>query len=338
MGAVVFLAVVATLAEVAIFWSAAAGHLALLLAFLLHCLLSGVVAVNILTLRSERTAVLLLAAGIFFMGPFGALGGIAMGLFGLLPGDTDFEFHRRTLGPDGENQDFAAAEPVASSGRSLISFHDVMRWGTRAEKQAALRRIAERYNPAFAGALKMALQDAAPEIRSEAAAASNAIVGQLENESRRLQEAMATPAKPSHRGQLLIRYGDAEMVIARSELVPPSRAQEARRNALRAFMEARQSLADAKELHLKTARAYYDEGALAEAARESRAALANAAQDFDEEALTTHLETLFALGRYRDIRQLLARVPASGRARRAAPLWRPSGAPRTSRRREQRNA
>jgi tetratricopeptide (TPR) repeat protein len=321
---VLFLALVVSLAEIAIYWSAAAGYISLVFALLLHLLLSGFVSLNIFTLKTERAAILFLAAGTLFMGPFGAVGGILMALFALFPSGTDFQSYRRSLGPDGEDHPFALSKPITGSDRSLISFHDVMRWGTRAEKQIALRRIVERYSPVFSGVLKRAMEDPAPEIRSEAAAATNSILGKLETDARARAEAVSKAAKAPQKYELLVAYGDAEMAIARCELASPDRTTQARRSALKAYNEARRGLPEAPQLHLKTARVFFDAGALSDAARESQAALAKTSKDFsqNEEALSTHLETLFALGRYGEIRRILTQVPATGRMKRAAVLWR----------------
>jgi hypothetical protein len=258
------------------------------------------------------------------MGPFGAVGGAIMVLFALLPGDVDFQAYRLSLGPNAEDGAFLATKHSVSAGRSLISFHDVMRWGARTEKQSALRRISERYDPVFAGPLKMAMRDTVLEIRSEASAAANAILGQLEQRARDIAEEIASCTKTRKRNRLLVAYGDVEIEIARSELASPERTKRARASALGAYREASSNDRGDKDVRLKAARVHFEGGALLEAARDSHAALIDAsdANDPDGEALATHLETLFALGRYNDIRRVLSHRPASARSKRAAQLWR----------------
>jgi len=316
------LSIVASIAELTLWTTAAEGYVPIALALLLHLLLVAVLAVNVFTLRRERTPVLLLAGATLFMGPFATLGGIAMALSGFIPVRMDFQSYRRALGPGGEATLLPAAIPGGRTDHALISFHDVMRWGTRSEKQAALRRMAERYSPAFSGVLKAAMRDAVPEVRSEASAAAAAILKQLEEKAAQLRMGLADAGRKTSDPALLEGWADAENAVARSGLASPERTAEARAIALAAYRDARGQRPDNQSLRLKIMRILYETGDLAAAARESHGALgAPTVNDPDGEVLSAHLEALFALGHYREIRQALLKAAPQGRGRRAAALW-----------------
>jgi len=317
------LALATSLAETLLWWAASAGRFTLLVALALHGLLTLVLALNIFTVKRERSGILMLAMGTLFMGPFGAVGGVAMALFASGTRNTDFQAYRRALGPDGDQPLSMPVRLAARSGRSLLSFQDVMRWGSRTEKQAALRRMAERYSPAFLSALKYAMKDQVPEIRSEAGAAAQSILKTLETNAKTLHEKTKhlVPGRDNAKlGEALILYGDAELSVARSGLASAARAGEAFSLALAAYDESRKYVPATRRLRLKAAEALFDTGALIEAARESGAALVE--EDPTGRALEIHLETLFALGRYADIRRLIGSRQGETAPRRAATMWR----------------
>lgn len=316
---VLVIAIVAALGDTLLWWMGAAGHLPLSVVFVLHLLLSVIIACTIFLLVYARGALLMIASGVLFMGPFGAAGAVAMVLFAAVSDDTDFKSYRLALGPKGQEDFMPVQRMGARSDRNLMSFHDVMRWGTRKEKQTALRRMVEHYSPAFASALKLAMHDPTSEIRSEAGAAAEAILTGLEARARTAFE-KAAEANDKVRSRALADYGDAEQAIVRCGLASTQRVDRARSAALGAYGEARRIDPDWITLRLKTAKALFESGATVEAARESSAALEG--DDPSGTALGIHLETLFALGRFADIRRILAENSPVGSVRRAAALWR----------------
>lgn len=316
---VLVIAVAAALGDTLLWWMGTAGHLPLGVVFVLHLLFSATIACAIFPFAHARGALLLIATGVLFMGPFGAVGAVAMVLFAVVPDDTDFKSYRLALGPKGQ-EDFVSVQRIGTrSDRNLMSFHDVMRWGTRKEKQTTLRRMAEHYSPAFASALKLAMRDPTSEIRSEAGAAAEAILTGLEARAR-ASAVEAAEANDEVKPRALADYGDAEQAIVRCGLASAQRVDRARRAALRAYGEARRMDPNWVNLRLKAAKALFESGATVEAARESSAALEE--DDPSGATLGIHLETLFALGRFADIRRILAENPPAGGMRRAAALWR----------------
>jgi len=317
-GTALALSLVAALAEGVIWWLSAAGTLPLALALGLHGLVSGGLAFAAIVGARERSALVLLAAGTFFMGPFGAAGSVAMAAFASLSRGADFESYRRALGPSQEDDLKATPVHRPTSRRALVSFNDVMRWGTRREKQAALRLMAERYGPAFAGAFRLALRDPAVEIRSEAGAAANAILNTMETRAKKLAERAAKGD-----ARVMAAYGDAELAIARSGLAGEDRMAAARASALRVYEAVLAAEPKRNAVRLKAAQAQLENHDYREAARQSARCLAEGdrTDDMAADAFSVHLESLFALGAFAEIRKRAAMAPPQGRTRRAIALW-----------------
>jgi hypothetical protein len=314
----VLVAVLATLTQTILWLGVAAGSFSFWFGIGWHLGLSTVLFFAAWTRvkREGGAAWFLLAGGVLFVGPFGAAGALAMLLASRVAPGTDFQEYRRALGP-GADGNFAQAHNLRTQPeRHLLSFNDVMRWGSRTEKQAALRRIAERYRPEFAAALKLAMRDSVPEIRSEANAAAAAM-----NSAMELDAQKRASATTEHRDAASLEgHADAQMAIAQSGLASATRSEEAFSTALAAYADARRGAPDNLKLRLKSARALMASGALEDAAHEAAPCLESPNER--DEAMEICLESLFALGRFEDIRRLLAQLPAPGLMRRGGAMWR----------------
>ncbi|MCA1972846.1 MAG: hypothetical protein LDL44_08390, partial [Caenispirillum sp.] len=90
---------------------------------------------------------------------------------------TPFEQWYAALFPDEEDDAMKLLfERIAAGGDrqtgSVTSFADIIRLGSRDQKEAAIALMAHNFRPAFAPALHLALQDPSPAVRVQAATAS----------------------------------------------------------------------------------------------------------------------------------------------------------------------
>lgn len=252
--------------------------------------------------KPARRQAVLLPLTVFFLGPLGA--------FGTLFSIILEAFFRQTARPFTEwfNDIFPEEEAEraeltinririggdpASGASDLVSFTDVIEFGSIDQKQAVIALIARRFTPSFAPALRRALEDRVPAVRVQAAAAAATI------EARFAQRGIAIDAQwpQDERGADYERtLGLHHAEIASSGLLEPARARALEETALKHLDHALQSdpndvaaLAMSGRLHLK-------HGASELAAERLAKALAIAGPQAD--LCTDYLEALFRLNRY----------------------------------------
>lgn len=122
-------------------------------------------------------------------------------------------------------------DPLAAAQR-ISSFRDVLTSGTIDQKQAAIALIARRFTPAFAPALRQALNDPVAAVRVQAAAAAAAIESRYAEKSVGLSRAAAekTAGPEDHRAlaKHLLEFAD-------SGVTEQQRSDEAAAAALEQF-------------------------------------------------------------------------------------------------------
>lgn len=248
------------------------------------------------TARDSRAGLSLLALATPVAGPFGAAGGVVMALAAAFRGRGDYARFRHALMEDAgtDGSDSVSSRRHAASA-SPVPFYDIIRWGSRREKQDALRRMAEGYVPVFAPALRAALADPAVEIRSEAAAASATILKLYE---RRVEAAMRAAA--DNDAAALAALGDAWLALAECGLAKPEAVHAARKNALAAYDRVLDGAPHRAAIRRRAARVLAAQNDYRGAARQ--AALCLAQNPADREARILYLEALFALGRFPELR------------------------------------
>lgn len=201
---------------------------------------------------------------------------------------------------------------------TVAPFSDVMALGTLQEKQAAIGLIAARFEPSFAPALRAALNDAEAAIRVQAASA----VARIEN--RFLQRSMAIEerltAKPDDPA-ILIEAARHHEAIATAGLLDEGRARQAAVEAVQLYRRLL-SLPDARQLMedavTGAARMLLLVGEAEKAARLLAPVAARA--DAPATLLGLHLEALFRLHRFVDLREFCLRLDAAREARLPKPL------------------
>jgi tetratricopeptide (TPR) repeat protein len=125
----------------------------------------------------------------------------------------------------------AGGDP-ASGAADLTSFMDAMSFGTIEQKQAVIALIARRFSPAFAPALRRALEDPIPAVRVQAAAAAAAIEAKFAARAMTLErELKSKTAKPD----TLRELGRLNADMAKSGILEAARAQAAREKALECY-------------------------------------------------------------------------------------------------------
>ena len=213
---------------------------------------------------------------------------------------------------------------------TVAPFGDVMALGTLQEKQAAIGLIAACFEPAFAPALRAALNDAEAAIRVQAASAVARI------EQRFLQQSMvigqrlaALPDDPA----ILIEAARHQEAMASAGLLDEGRARQAAEEAVQMYRHLL-SLPDAgpwmEDAVAGAARMLLLLGEAEKAAR--LLAPATTRTDASATLVGLHLEALFRLHRFVELREFCLHLDAAREARLPKPLrealrmWRSDGA------------
>lgn len=273
------------------------------------------------------TGLFLLGASVAAFGPAGGLGVLLAAAChaGFRRRATSFEDWFRSLFPDMQERDEWELAERIRSGREegsvasgVAPFVDVLRLGTREEKEAVIALLARSFKPAFAPALKLALADPVPSIRVQAATAAAQIDNDLLAASMALSAAVeAAPKDPAPR-LALARHEEAHADLG---LLEPQQEAERREGALALYREAQDLAPGDAEARAAVGRCLHRLGRVAEA----RAALAACLEDgiATPDLLGRYLDCLFREG---DLDGL--RAAARRHAHLAAPFRaEPGGAP-----------
>jgi thioredoxin-like negative regulator of GroEL len=203
----------------------------------------------------------------------------------------------------------------------------VKQHGSIEQKRAVLMLLARRFRPEFAPALKLALQDANPAIRVQAATATAEIESGFTDRTLEL-EAAARAAPDDFDTQLaLARHYDA---YAFCGLLDSAREHAGRRSALRYYGAALKLQPQNGDIRMAICRILVREGRHADA-------VDWLGQRLDQERSSRaivgwYLECLFHLGRFAEVRGVAARfrgllldADEDDRLRQSAALWLAAG-------------
>jgi tetratricopeptide (TPR) repeat protein len=128
----------------------------------------------------------------------------------------------------------AGGDP-ASGAADLTSFTDAIAYGAIDQKQAIVALIAKRFTPAFAPALRQALEDPTPAVRVQAAAAAATIEAKFAARGIALEREAAAKGYPA---AILKELGKLNAEMARSGLMEAARNDTARDKALGFYARA----------------------------------------------------------------------------------------------------
>ena len=156
-----------------------------------------------------RRQAVLLAVTTSALGPVGALGTLLSVCLeaAFRPYAAPFtDWYDRIFAEEDELENDAFLQRLAIGGDpvsgsiQLTSFRDILAFGTIEQKQAIIALIARRFTPAFAPALRLALEDPIAAVRVQAAAAAASIRTAMPNatsSSRATRSCTQIPSTPS---------------------------------------------------------------------------------------------------------------------------------------------
>lgn len=324
VGEVVILVLLGRLAVTPV--SAAVAHLAVVAAL--------AVWVRRLARRQEDFRLpLLLAATTAVLGPLGAIGTLLTWALSVVyaRSATPFEEWYESMFPENESK-FSAylfeqlrahhGDPGEQTG--VAPFTDILSFGTQQQKQIAIALIADRFQPAFAPALRQALHDNSSVIRVHAAAA----ITKIEKDflARRLELSTAVQERPRDPEALreLARHHDD---YAYTGIMDGEREQENRKKALEAYRDYLKLQPDDANAQCLIGRILLRAGAFREAGEWLEQSIRQGSSL--PQTILWYMESLFHLGRFPELRELAhahyADLAADDRipdqALRAVELW-----------------
>ncbi|MGE0253398.1 MAG: hypothetical protein AB7N54_02295 [Alphaproteobacteria bacterium] len=258
----------------------------------------------------------ILAISTAFMGPVGVAGAVLMAMihFFLSRHSTAFEDWYMSLFPEHEHEfarelyaNLATGRESAGDAVALSSFSDILTFGTVEQKRAVIAVLAQNFRAELAPALTIALADADPAVRVQAATAAATIEARYQDrwfELRATAEADAT----SFVARLeLARHVDD---YAHHGVVESDRKAELRDLALTEYRRCLALDPDADEVRVAIGRLLVRGGAFEEAVD----VLSPIIRDDDAgEAFAWYVECLFRLGRFSDLRAIAMARRVDGR-------------------------
>jgi hypothetical protein len=248
----------------------------------------------------------LLALSTALLGPVGALGTVfTCAVRNLTHRDNGrFDDWYRALFPeDGGADDVHSVEAMArnvitGAGRvSIGPLLDVFSHGTRPQKQVAIGVFTRNFHPAFAPALRRALDDADSAIRMQAATSMAMIENAFLTSAAALDRAMTQKPHDLDRIKALARHHDD---YAHTGLLDPSRARHSRIVALRSYLKYLRRNPGDSECRLAAARLFYHRGRYAIASAWIERCIRDGV--FTINMAPWYMDCLYKLRRYAELR------------------------------------
>ncbi|MEQ1753773.1 MAG: hypothetical protein ABL973_06540 [Micropepsaceae bacterium] len=256
--------------------------------------------------RPPRRQALLHALMASFIGPAGSAGTFLCTIFEFCfrPFAMPFSEWFESIFPDENSADHgafvellhASEDPQLTSLR-ISSFRDTMAVGTIEQKQSLLALIARRFTPAFAPALRQALNDPVPAVRVQAAAATASI------ESRFSEKTFALTQKTRQRTASLDDHHQLAshlVEFAESGIAETQRSEDARNTALKHLDTILSMKPTDLEALTGSARILLHNGNCIEALARIQKAIS--AGNMDASLASLQLQALMNLGKFDDIR------------------------------------
>jgi len=249
----------------------------------------------------------LLAISTAFMGPVGVAGTVLTAAIYLVLSrhSTAFEEWYVSLFPEHEHEFARELYANLSTGResagdavALSSFSDILTFGTVEQKRAVISVLAQNFRAELAPALTIALADADPAVRVQAATAAATIEARYQDRWFALRA--TADAEPD---SFVVRLELARHVddYAHHGVVEVDRKAELREMALTEYRRCLALDPDADEVRIAIGRLLVRRGAYDEAV----GVLAPIVHEQDTgEAFAWYVECLFRLGRFADLRTI----------------------------------
>lgn len=189
----------------------------------------------------------------------------------------------------------------STAGAAVESFADILSSGDAARKRLVIGLLTRHFRPGFAPALKLALTDTDPSVRTQAATAVATIEGGFLARAQVLHRKVRERPKSFKRREQLARHYDD---YAFTGLLDPERERDNRIRALESYQEALKVRPRDPGLWLAIGRLLVRERRYDAAA--SWFTVAEARGLISADMLLWNLEALFKLGRYDKVRETFA--------------------------------
>lgn len=193
-----------------------------------------------------------------------------------------------------------AGQEGVSASTSLTAFVDILRLGSPEQKEAVVTILSRNFRPAFAPALRLALQDDVPSVRVQAATAAAEIENDFLARSIELRRAAETHPEDVEAHVRLATYYDD---YSYSGMLDPLREEENRRLALLHYREALKRRPGDLALEAAVGRCLVRSGDLTRAERWIARSLRRGLDD--RGLFVWYLDCLFALRRFDELRRLV---------------------------------
>lgn len=239
------------------------------------------------------------------LGPIGPFAAIATGLLLILFHRDWFDFQAwyaslfpvETQSRVSQLYDSLLRRQRQQSGAGIESFSDVLSGSDAAKKRLVIGLLTRHFRPGFAPALKLALLDTDPSVRTQAATAVATIEGRFLARAQTLtQKVRARPRSFRRRQQLARHYDD----YAFTGLLDPERERDNRIRALEGYQAALAVRPREPALWLAIGRILVRERRYAAAA--DWFAVAESRSLLSADMVLWQLEAMFRLGRYDQVR------------------------------------
>ncbi len=188
------------------------------------------------------------------------------------------------------------------SGAVVESFSDILSSGDAAKKRLVIGLLTRHFRPGFAPALKLALTDNDPSVRTQAATAVATIEGRVLSRAQILQRKVRERPKSFGRLERLARHYDD---YAFTGLLDPERERDNRIRALEGYQNALKVRPREPGLWIAIGRLLVREGRYDAAA--SWFTVAEARGLLSADMILWNLEALFKLGRYEKLREMIGK-------------------------------
>ena len=251
---------------------------------------------------------LLLAATTALLGPLGAVGTLLTWALWVVyaRSATPFEEWYESMFPENESslsaylfEQLRADHGDVGEQTGVAPFTDILSFGTQQQKQMVIGLIAGRFQTAFAPALRQALHDKSSVIRVHAAAA----IAKVEKDflARTLELSTAVQERPRDPEALrgLARHHDD---YAYAGVLDGKREQENRKMALEAYRNYLKLQPDDANARCVVGRILLRAGAFREAGEWLEQSIRQGSSL--PQTLLWYMESLFHLGRFRELREL----------------------------------
>lgn len=256
--------------------------------------------------RADLRLPLLLTMMTAFAGPFGAGGVLLTIVLVRVHGRSaeSFDAWYSALFPDQIDspselwQGILLSDTPDSGKVGVTPFSDILFFGSLAQKQELITLISKQFRPAFAPVLRLAIADSNNGIRVQAASAITKIEdGFL---PRTLELSAAVVEKPTE-ASLVLKLARLHDEYVSAGLLDPERERESRRQALAAYADYLVLQPDDVDARVSAARLLVAGGRYEDAVQWLDDALGRSPESVPLRLL--HMEALFHLGRFSDLRR-----------------------------------